>query len=383
MKAVIVDLLDGQAAALCSDGCVVKLSDAGYSLGQEIEVHERKRVRRKWLRTFTSAAAAAVFVLGIGGTAWALPYGVVSLDVNPSIEYTINCFDYVLSVDGVNEEGRALLAGMDTHRLVHRRIDEALSASVEQLEAEQWLEEGDDVLLAAGARRGAHAERLLSELENGLSGSGRNFDLHTVSVSREDIDAAHASGMSAGRQRVLRQLDESTGGEHSREGWAERSVSDLLQALDQSENAGKTETTDGAGEDGPHQVRTDNADAPESDGSQARHRNGAETGGETGDIGRADDSSASQQAEDGAASGQAPNAEEDAQPQARDSSNADSVPNDNGDAQPQSQDGGAAPQEDGGRADPGAGAPRSAGGAAGNAGTAPQKRAGLCSAGTP
>ena len=32
MKAVIVDLLNGQAAALRDDGRVVKLADAGYSL---------------------------------------------------------------------------------------------------------------------------------------------------------------------------------------------------------------------------------------------------------------------------------------------------------------------------------------------------------------
>ncbi len=378
MKAVIVDLLDGQAAALCSDGCVVKLSDAGYSLGQEIEVHEQKRVRRKWLRTFTSAAAAAVFVLGIGGTAWALPYGVVSLDVNPSIEYTINCFDYVLSVNGVNEEGRALLAGMDTHRLVHRRIDEALSASVEQLEAEQWLAEGDDVLLAAGARRGAHAERLLSELENDLSGSGRNLDLHTVSVSREDIDAAHASGMSAGRQHVLRALDENTGGEHSREGWAERPVSDLLQALDQSEGGGKTES---AGEDEAHRVQTDSADAPEPDGSRDRHGDGTETDINAEDHGHADSSALSRQAEEGAESGRAPNEAGEARPQAEDSSDAGSVPNENGGTQPQSTDGGAVPQEDGGGAEPGAGAPDSAAGA-GRTEPARQKRGLLPSAGT-
>ena len=99
MKAVIVDLRGGQAAALCDDGRVIKLADPGYSLGQIVELHERRRRTPRWVRWASTAAAAALLLVGAGGgAAWAMPYGVVSLDVNPSLEYTINRFDYVLRV---------------------------------------------------------------------------------------------------------------------------------------------------------------------------------------------------------------------------------------------------------------------------------------------
>lgn len=255
MKAVIVDLLDGQAAALCEDGRVVKLPDAGYSLGQKIEVHARKRARPKWLRAVSSVAAAAVLVLGIGGTAWATPYGVVTLDVNPSLEYTINCFDYVLSVSGVNEDGRALLAGMDQKQLVRRHIGEALSASVAQLEAEEWLQEGEEVLLAAGARRNAHAEKLLNTLQTGLSRGDHALDVHAFTVSRDEIETAHKTGMSAGRRHVLGELGED-GGELSSADWADRPVAELLHELDGSRVPQRNENSapafkPQAGEDGP------------------------------------------------------------------------------------------------------------------------------------
>lgn len=231
MKAVIVDLLNGQAAALCEDGRVVKLPDAGYSLGQKIEVHARRRARPKWLRA-VSSVAAAVLVLGIGGTAWATPYGVVTLDVNPSIEYTINCFDYVLSVSGVNDDGRQLLAGMDQKQLVRRHIGDALNASVAQLEAEAWLQGGEEVLLAAGTRRDAHAEKLLNTLQTGLSRGDHALEVRAFTVSRDEIEDAHAAGMSAGRRHVLGELGED--GEHTSADWAERPVAELLQELDGS-----------------------------------------------------------------------------------------------------------------------------------------------------
>ncbi len=234
MKAVIVDLLNGQAAALCNDGSVIRLPDAGYSLGQQIEVHEQTRVRRKWLRPLASAAAAAVLLLGVGGTAYAVPYGVVSLDVNPAIEYTINCFDYVIAVDGVNEEGRALLADMDRKQLINRPIGDALTVSVEHLEAGDWLEDGE-ILLAAGARRDAHAEKLLDRLELEVCRGREDLELRAVALSRDEIDAADGSGISAGRRHVLRELSEREDEDFSDDDWAQRPVAELLQELDRRE----------------------------------------------------------------------------------------------------------------------------------------------------
>ena len=234
MNGVIVDLVNGQAAALCDDGRVVKLQDAGYSLGQIVEVHERKRRTPLWVRWASTAAAAALLLVGAGGAAaYAMPYGVVSLDVNPSLEYTINRFDYVLKVEGVNEDGRELLDQMDSSKLVHRPIGDALTASVQQLEAGDWLGgESDEILISAGTKEPTHAEKLVSALESGLSGSREDLEVRAVAVSEADIDAAHLEGMSAGRHRVLGELRESEGEAFSAEEWKDRPIRDILHRLE-------------------------------------------------------------------------------------------------------------------------------------------------------
>ena len=236
MKAVIVDLVNGQAAALCDDGRVVKLADPGYSLGQIVEVHEQKRRTPLWVRYASTAAAAALLLVGAGGgAAYAMPYGVVSLDVNPSLEYTINRFDYVLKVEGVNEDGKELLAEMDKKQLVHRRIGYALEASVQQLEEKELLGgESGEILISAGTKQPDHAEKLISTLENDLSSKRAGFEVHALAVSEEDIDAAHKEGMSAGRHRMLHELRESEGESFVPADWADRPIRDIFSRLENS-----------------------------------------------------------------------------------------------------------------------------------------------------
>ena len=164
MKAVIVDFRDGHAAALRDDGCVVKVRDAGYELGQVIELHER--VQPRWRRTVFSLAAAAALLLSIGGAAYATPYGTVTLDADSSIQYTINMFDYVLDVQAKNEEGEALLAELDIRHIRHRPVDSAITSAMQQLEQRRAPEDAAlSVSVSANTRNEKHTERLRRELE--------------------------------------------------------------------------------------------------------------------------------------------------------------------------------------------------------------------------
>lgn len=255
MKAVIVDLRSGQAAALCDDGRVVKLADPGYSLGQIVEVHERRRRTPRWVRWASTAAAAALLLVGAGGgAAWAMPYGVVSLDVNPSLEYTINRFDYVLKVEGVNEDGKKMLSRMDTKQLLYHSIGEALEASVQQLEDGEWLGgESDEILISAGTKQPSHAEKLVQALEDDLVSRRETLAVHGVAVSEADIDAAHREGMSAGRHRVLDELRESEGEDFAFHEWADRPIRDIFHRLENGpEGASEQPDTHGA-QPGPRQ----------------------------------------------------------------------------------------------------------------------------------
>lgn len=179
MNAVIVDIRKKQAAALDEDGRVVRIHNAGYELGQTIELHEVKPVRTPtMLKRLSTGVAAAVLVAMIGtGTAYAMPYGTVTLDGDASIEYTINCFDYVLDVQAVNEAGEALLEEMDIHQLRHHRVERAVSATLDRMEQRESPEGAEEIpQIRVETRNEDHSERLLEEMKPAAERHMNPFD---------------------------------------------------------------------------------------------------------------------------------------------------------------------------------------------------------------
>ncbi len=167
MNAVIVDIRRKQAAALDETGRVMRIPNANYEIGQTIELHEVRPVRTQtMLKRLSTGVAAAVLLVMIGtGTAYAMPYGTVTLDGDASVEYTINCFDYVLAVKGTNEEGEALLAEMDTRQLRHHRIGTAVGTTVECMEQRGGFEREEvDLHIEADTKSEGHSDRLQKEL---------------------------------------------------------------------------------------------------------------------------------------------------------------------------------------------------------------------------
>ena len=162
MNGIVVDRKDGHAAVLCDDGAIVRIPDAAYELGQRVELHRPARHAGSTLRRIAAIAAAAAAAAALGvGTAYALPCGTVSLDGQTSVEYTINCFDYVLDARPVDSEGARALSGMDMTKLRHRKISAAVAATAAHLERSGALTSGEmPVRITAGTISAAHAQSL-------------------------------------------------------------------------------------------------------------------------------------------------------------------------------------------------------------------------------
>lgn len=170
MNAVIVDLKGKYAAALDESGAIVKIPNANYTIGQKIQLHELQHRRRApSLKRIAAVALAASLILSIGmGTAYALPYGTVSLDADAAIEYTINRFDRVLSVKALNEEGEAVLSELDPGSLRFRPVEQAITLTLEAPELSG--EEAPPLRITASTGNDRHSERLQERLTERFPG---------------------------------------------------------------------------------------------------------------------------------------------------------------------------------------------------------------------
>lgn len=178
MKYLVLECRLSYAVVLDEQGRFIKVANLGYSVGQELDEviasDDTARPKRSLPgRIVRFAAAAACLCLALlGGWQMSVPAGTVRMQINPEVLMTVNRFRYVLALEGLNEDGEALTAGVRTFgRRLEALSDELADAAVKR----GYLSEGGSITLhvnadddAWGAKTG---ERLAFELWTHFAGS--------------------------------------------------------------------------------------------------------------------------------------------------------------------------------------------------------------------
>ena len=114
---------------------VDELHDADNSV---IDFRQESRKRRFGVKTVLSAAAALLLVVGAAGAygSFSASKYIVSVDVNPSVELTVNGFNTVKEVTLNNDDAKALI---DAEALEGRSISNAMDALTEKLCGDGYL----------------------------------------------------------------------------------------------------------------------------------------------------------------------------------------------------------------------------------------------------
>lgn len=176
--------------------------------------NENKK-RSPWVGRITGIAAALVLVAGtaIGWGVYRQNYQVmstVSLDVNPSIEITVNRKDRVIDVDALNEDGKKILSGMD---LDGNDVDVAVNAIIGSMLRQGYLSaDANSILVSVDSKDTNTAnqlEQLLMEKVDTLLDS-KEFDGATIfqKVDRNDeLNAlAKKHNISVGKAKLIQRI---------------------------------------------------------------------------------------------------------------------------------------------------------------------------------
>lgn len=264
MKAAIVEANGAFAVALAQDGRFLRLVNKQYEVGQTVAIRERKPLSRGKLAAFVSVAAVLLLFFGGGFTAYATPYGIVSLDVNPSIEYTINVFDRVLGVRAVNKDAEPVLGQIDSDELLNQPIEDAIDVTIEQLQQNGYFAEVDDnyIMLSANAVNAAHAERLAITLKTCVNAHA-NLVVESVAVSTGEVEQAHHMGTSAGKMYLVERLknasNDPTGFDENE--WIDEPIRDIIRAYE-TLNKNKNNADEGTPYTESGNACTDSPDLP-------------------------------------------------------------------------------------------------------------------------
>ncbi len=163
------------------------------------------------------AACLAMALMAGGGAAYGQSRAVasvVSLDVNPSIELTVNRRERVLSCVGLNEDGKLVLAGMTGGAdLEGTKLNVAVNALVGALVSEGYLEDVSSALLiSVEDKNDDRAARLRQELTHWTDqalqqGQAQASVLsQTVTYSAALEEKARENSISTGKAALVEQV---------------------------------------------------------------------------------------------------------------------------------------------------------------------------------
>ncbi len=197
------------------------LSRCGTGKGNVIDMNEVKtntnKKKKSWTRGLIAACLALVLLGGGGGVFYQQAYAVasvVSLDVNPSIQLTVNRSEKVLSCAGLNAEAQTVLADMGGGRdLKGAKLDVAVNAIVGALVRSGYLDKLDSaILISVEDKDAARGARLQQELVASVDGALQTAE-NTASVLSQNVTAsktlenqAQKNNISTGKAYLIDQI---------------------------------------------------------------------------------------------------------------------------------------------------------------------------------
>lgn len=235
MKGIVIEINNNQAAVLSDNGAVVRIKNKNYETGQVVRMKENKM---NFIKK-AGSIAAVLAVAAAGSFAYALPATYVSLDVNPSIEYTVNTFGRVLSVKAVNDDGEVITTELDVKNV---NISKAVKVTIDKLREGGYITDDEDagIVITISGKNDEKAEELAEKLEEEtkeyVEEIGETAEVEVEAVGKERVEEARSLGVTPGKLNLVQKLVKSTEGvegaeEIDMEEWLDKSVKEINKAI--------------------------------------------------------------------------------------------------------------------------------------------------------
>lgn len=250
MRAVIVEIRDKYVAALSKDGSVYKIKNDNYTVGQEIEMKKHLINNNRFIKIAATVAALIALIVVPAG-AYLTPYSYVSLDVNPSVEYTLNIFERVLTVKAVNDDGERILKEIDLDNLKNKDIEVAVQEVLNGIIEAGFFENGQEggVIIATSSKNDEKSQELAVKLKSHVEkivseeSIGSDVEVEAIDVGEERVQEAKKLGVTPGKLNLVEKLQESSENPDDiiLEDWLKKPVKEIMKATNNNRETEKAE----------------------------------------------------------------------------------------------------------------------------------------------
>lgn len=205
-KGIIMEIKRDYAIALNDSGVMEKiLSKKDMKVGQKIFYFEedivkttnRTNMNNDFIKRF--GAIAAIFLLVFTffqGITHENAYAVVSLDINPSIQIEVSSKKNIVSIEGMNEDGKEI----DFSNIIGSNINDGIEKIKKILIEKKYLDNNKEVLVAFALVKEKDDDQYEESVKGAIQETFKTEDVTYVKVANKDaIAEAKTKGVSLGR----------------------------------------------------------------------------------------------------------------------------------------------------------------------------------------
>ncbi len=197
--------------------------------------YSKKKVFCHGFRYGLSAAICALLIFIGGNWLYFTPTAEISIDINPSIELSVNRFDKVISVNGYNEDGNILAEQLD---IKFADYTEAIDEVMRNEKIADLLSDDAVMTIAVVGDGEKQSQPILSGVKRCTA---KQKNTYCYCAQKDEVEKAHEMGLSYGRYKAyleLRELNPDITAEEVRE-MTMREIRDLIAELSGTSHNGK------------------------------------------------------------------------------------------------------------------------------------------------
>ncbi len=248
MKGIIIEKNRKTVVLLLNDGTFKTMkATSEFEIGTVIYTNKTARETAFYIKKLVSMIAAAFIVVFLGAwvIAWTTPVQYINIDINPSVEFTINCFDRIIKVCSLNDDGKKLV---DKISVRSQRFDNGITAVLDMAQELGYMKEDGDVLISVSSTDSSRKEKTQNEIKEKVSGDVEvlTFDTKTHSLSVQN-------GISPGKNNIIDKVIES-GTSLNREELEDISIKELMLKVKENRKLDKELEKEAQLENGDQQV---------------------------------------------------------------------------------------------------------------------------------
>ena len=152
----------------------------------------RQQLQYRQHRRRLAAGLLSLVLVFSGLGIWYLPATSIGLDINPSLELSVNALDRVIALKGNNEDGLEVARHLDVAGMPY---DEAMQRILISQELATYLEKGSMISISVVGGNHAHAEQILSKVVYWAYALAEDESVIYCRTDRETVAAARAAGL--------------------------------------------------------------------------------------------------------------------------------------------------------------------------------------------